>query len=106
RVVVAELLAVLLLLRGVLRPADDRQTGVVAIVLGLPVPESPGGDRRDRTGTDIPHRPQRGTACLVPGVEVAVELAQPIEGVGARRCIILQRRARRELAGLRPLGRT
>ena len=44
-VIIAEFLAILVLLRGVLRFGDDRQAGEVAVIFRLPVPEAPGGDR-------------------------------------------------------------
>src|SRR5690606_2282522 len=45
RVVEPEFLRILVLLRRVLRFADDRQAGVVAVVFRAPVPETPRGNR-------------------------------------------------------------
>jgi len=90
-VIVSELLTILILLRRVLRFRDDRQAGEVAIILGLPVPEAPGGDRGEGAGSDVPFHPRRNAADLVTGVEAGVDVGQTVEhiaagnGIGPRR---------------------
>src|SRR3546814_17458577 len=70
---IAEFLAILVLLRRVLRFGHARQAGEVAVILRLPVPEAPGGDGGQRAGADIPFDPRRYAADLVARVQAAVE---------------------------------
>ena len=76
----AHFLAVLVLLRGVLRLGHDRQTQKVAVVLRLPVPEAPGRDRGQGPARHIPDDLGRGAADLVAGVEFGVDVRDAIEG--------------------------
>ena len=89
-VIIAEFLAILVLLRGVLRLGDDRQAGEVAVIFRLPVPEAPGGDRGQRAGADIPFDLGRHAADLVAGIEVGIEVRQPVIGVAAGHDIALR----------------
>src|SRR3546814_5480372 len=66
--IIAQFLRILVLLRGVLRLGDHRQAGEIAIILGLPVPITPRGDRGQRARPDIPFDAQRNPADLVAGV--------------------------------------
>src|SRR3546814_10705774 len=69
RVIIAQLLRILILLRRVLRPGDDRQAGEVAVVFGLPVPIAPRGHRGQRARPDIPFDAQRRAADLVARIQ-------------------------------------
>ena len=104
-VVVAELLGVLVLLRGVLRQRGDRQPGEIAVVGRLPVPEPPRGDRGQRAGADVPLHPQPDAADDVARAEIGIDVGQAVKRVSAGGSIALCCGERGELAVERALGR-
>ena len=102
--IVAQFLAVLVLLRGVLGLGHDRQPQEIAVVLRLPIPEAPGGDRGQGPAADVPDQLGRGAADLVARVQIRVDVGHSVEGIGAGNRIAQRGGEGRILSVRRPLG--
>src|SRR5690606_18970619 len=86
-IIVAQFLAVLILLRGILRQANDIEAAEIPVVFRFPVPETPGRNGSQGSGTNIPDGAQRSTTNLVSGIQSGIQIGHSIERIKARRQI-------------------
>ncbi len=77
------LLAILVLPRRDVLRRLDRQAGIVAVVLRIPVPEPPRADRCQRRETEVPVGDRADPAFVGVDAERPVDVGDPVVGIGA-----------------------
>ena len=84
----AEFLAELILARGDVLGDLHWNAGVIAIIRGVPIPETPCADRGERAdAAEIPVGDRRDAAFVSIDAQLRIDVSQPVVGIRARRGI-------------------